>query len=351
MLSLLVVLFGALVGSFLNCLIYRLPRNLSLLEPKRSFCPHCQRSLPWFENIPIFSWIFLQGRCASCHASIGRRYIAVEMLSALLFWLCYCHFSFPLVIAMWLLVGLLLSASFIDLEHLLIPNTITLGGMVLGLLCSLSFPELMGVSSPGLSFFYSLLSAALSYLILWFILEVGKKIFGKKKFLLQEPQLLELLREEDHVGFSLRWGEELLPLEELFTRSSDTLLAKATLLQMGEKRWHHATLILTPEELRINDQSFLLQDALPLSASIREMTLPREAMGFGDVKFLACLASFLGWKGALFSLFGGSIIGAVVGTALLLITHGRLGRLLPFGPYLSLGALAWMLYFSKINFL
>jgi leader peptidase (prepilin peptidase)/N-methyltransferase len=73
------------------------------------------------------------------------------------------------------------------------------------------------------------------------------------------------------------------------------------------------------------------------------ITLPREAMGFGDVKFLACIGAFLGWKGVIFSLFAGSIIGALIGFVMMTVTRGRSGGRIPFGPYLALGALLWVL--------
>ena len=79
-------------------------------------------------------------------------------------------------------------------------------------------------------------------------------------------------------------------------------------------------------------------------ADIMEITLPREAMGLGDVKFLACIGAFLGWKGMIFSLFAGSIIGAILGSLLLIVTQGRKGRCVPFGPYLAGGALIWIFF-------
>jgi leader peptidase (prepilin peptidase)/N-methyltransferase len=81
---------------------------------------------------------------------------------------------------------------------------------------------------------------------------------------------------------------------------------------------------------------------MPIRADVREVMLPREAMGFGDVKFLACIGAFLGWKGAFFSLFAGSMVGALVGVALMVVTRGRSGGRIPFGPYLALGSVLWV---------
>ncbi|MFZ4116171.1 MAG: prepilin peptidase [Chthoniobacterales bacterium] len=348
-LSLLAFFLGTIIGSFLNCLIYRLPRNLSLSDPKRSFCPKCERSLPWFENLPIVSWLLLKGRCAGCHAPISRRYPLVEVITAFLFWLCYLQLGFPLAVAAWIFVALLITATFIDLEHLLIPDEITLGGIVLGLGSSFFLPQLMGVDSHLVALAYSCASAAGAYLILWTILEVGKKVFGKKRVRFHDPQSLELLKRDAH--FSLQLGEETFPLEELFSRASDRLVAKVASLEIADKKYSEKTLIITPTEVHLSEHSWKLEEALPLHGMITQITFPREAMGFGDVKFLACIAAFLGIKGALFSLFGGSILGAITGCSLLLATRGRLGRTLPFGPYLALGALLWLLRVSWMNFL
>src|SRR3990167_4615259 len=87
----LVVGFGLIIGSFLNAVIYRLPRGISLLHPKRSFCPSCQHSLAWWENLPVLSWIFLKGRCSHCHAPISWRYPLIEVITAFLFLACYYH--------------------------------------------------------------------------------------------------------------------------------------------------------------------------------------------------------------------------------------------------------------------
>ncbi len=79
-LHLMIFMLGAVVGSFLNVVIYRVPRNLSVNEPRRSFCPNCKNGIPWYRNIPLFSWLMLRGKCADCGVSISARYVWVELL-------------------------------------------------------------------------------------------------------------------------------------------------------------------------------------------------------------------------------------------------------------------------------
>ncbi len=125
--------FGLLIGSFLNVCIYRLPREQSIVLP-RSYCPHCQHQLTWFENIPLVSFLFLRGRCRYCHEPISWRYPTVELLTALISVAVLWRFPLPAhYIAYFLLLSApLLAIVFIDLEHLLILDVITYPGMVLG---------------------------------------------------------------------------------------------------------------------------------------------------------------------------------------------------------------------------
>lgn len=339
--ALSIFFFGAIIGSFLNALIYRLPRHISLLNPKRSFCPSCTKILSWWENIPLLSWLLLRGRCSQCHAFISWRYPCVEVITAFLFCASYFLFGFPLVIAFWVFISLLIIATFIDLEHLLIPDEITIGGIILGIMASCIFPELMDTTHRGTAILISAGSAIVAYFLLWGILEIGKLTLGQKTFRSEQPQFFELKMNEGVLQTYFQ-GEQIF-LEDILLRSSDYIKAKAFYLKIGEEEYRNICFEISGNKIKVNNRFFRLEEIVPLHAEVLSITFPCEAMGFGDVKFLAAIAAFLGIKGMLFSLFGGSVLGAIAGSLMLLCTQGRVGRKVPFGPYLALGALIWLL--------
>jgi leader peptidase (prepilin peptidase)/N-methyltransferase len=124
--------FGALIGSFLNVCIHRLPRGVSIVWPS-SACPHCSRALSWYENIPVVSYLFLRGRCRTCHEPISSRYPLVEALTSIMFMLAWWQYGPGLLFAARVIFGCALIVLFaIDLEHHLLPNVITLPGIAVG---------------------------------------------------------------------------------------------------------------------------------------------------------------------------------------------------------------------------
>jgi leader peptidase (prepilin peptidase) / N-methyltransferase len=129
---LVAALFGALVGSFLNVCIHRLPLGTSIVWPG-SACPHCGRPLAWFENIPIVSYLALRGRCRTCRAPISARYPTIEALTAAMFALGWWYYGPGVLLASRLVLGCALIALFeIDREHQLLPHAITLPGIIVG---------------------------------------------------------------------------------------------------------------------------------------------------------------------------------------------------------------------------
>ncbi|MCE9615685.1 MAG: prepilin peptidase [Lentisphaerae bacterium] len=191
--SALVLVWGACVGSFLNVCIYRIPRELSVVRP-RSHCPHCERMIPWYFNVPVLSFVMLRGRCAYCHKSISPRYVLVEVLVAVLFWLAWEQCSYigdrpplglmpqphlALVPVYWLIVSGLVLGTFVDFEHLIIPDRVTLGGIVAGLLCSAAVPALHAQSTVLGGVMQGALGMALGWGTLWLVSVLGRLIFRK----------------------------------------------------------------------------------------------------------------------------------------------------------------------------
>jgi len=225
--------FGAIVGSFLNVCIHRLPRGKSIVWPA-SACPACGRELSWFENIPLVSYTVLRGRCRSCRAPISARYPVVELATALLFAACAWAYGPTLLFVSRVLFGSALIVLFaIDLEHHLLPNVVTLPGIIVGFVFSLFLP-------PG-----------------WLDSLIGLVVGGGGLFLIAE----------------------------------------------GYYRLRH-----------------------------------EEGLGMGDVKMLAMIGAFLGWKLTIVTLMMASFAGSIIGLLLIATRRGDMKYALPFGTFLALGA-------------
>jgi len=233
-------ILGSIIGSFLNVCIYRIPAGESIVKP-RSRCPHCGELIKWYHNVPILSWVLLKAKCAYCSAPVSWRYPLVEALCGLLFALFLFRFGLqPATLVFWLLSAALVTISFIDLDHQIIPDVISLPGIPIGFLCSFAIPWLSWQSSL--------------------------------------------------VGIVLGGG-------------------------------------------------LLLVIALGY-----ELLTKQEGMGFGDVKLLAMLGAFLGWPSIFPIIFIGSILGTAVGVPLMLISKSDRKLAIPFGPFLSVGALIYLFF-------
>jgi leader peptidase (prepilin peptidase)/N-methyltransferase len=340
------VVFGAVIGSFLNVCIYRLPRDLSVNEPRRSFCPSCKTPIPWYQNLPLISWLVLRGKCASCGSRIPFRYFAVELLTALLFLAVWLTFPWQLALVYWVFVSLLVVATFIDFEHFIIPDEITIGGTVAGIVASLSLPALMNEVSHLRAGLFSLGSAALGYLLLWVVLEGGKKAFGKKRIRLEAPTAFTWERTGDDASFVV--GQERSLWSDHFARDTDLMLLQCSEAQVDAQAFTETTLQFHYNRLAVGNESFDLDQVERISGVVRELQIPREAMGRGDLKFLAAIGAFLGWRAVLFSIFAGSLIGSFVGLTSLLFGRREWSTKIPFGPYLALGAIVWLFFGGRL---
>jgi leader peptidase (prepilin peptidase)/N-methyltransferase len=231
---LFLLFFGLAVGSFLNVCIYRLPRRESLNWPG-SHCTSCSRPLAWYENVPLVSWLALRGRCRTCRAAISPIYPAVEAITGAVFVAAYFIYGWTPLLAVRLLFACAMIVLFaIDLRHHILPNAITLPGIVVGFALSLLLP-------PG-------------------------------------------------------WLASLIGL----------LAGGGILFAIGESYYR-----------------------------LRGV----EGLGMGDVKMLAMIGAFLGWKLMLVTLVLASFAGSLVGLGLIVSGRGGMKLALPFGTFLAVGAL------------
>jgi leader peptidase (prepilin peptidase) / N-methyltransferase len=233
-------IFGAAVGSFLNVCIYRLPAKTSIVKPA-SRCPHCLHPLRFYDNIPLISFIFLRAKCRYCGESISWRYPLIELITAILALLLFLKFGLTIkFFTFFIFTAVLIVITFIDLDHQIIPDVITL---------------------PGIPVFFL---AAI--------------------FLVKLP-----------------WQEALPGL----------LIGGGILLAI---------------------------------AYVYELITKREGMGGGDIKLLAMIGGFLGWKSLIFVLLVSSFTGAVIGITAMIIKGQDMKYAVPFGPFLSFAAVAYLFW-------
>ena len=241
----LVFIIGSVIGSFLNVCIYRMPKNESIITPA-SRCPHCKKTIFWYDNIPFVSFLLLGGKCRNCKERISIRYFIVELLTALMALFLYMQFGLSVKFFVYaLLFSGLIVATFIDLEHRIIPDEISIGAIVLGVLINALFPAMHGFSN----FKQALIFSGLG------ILAGGGTLY--------------------------------------------------------------------------------------LTGMLGDFIFKKESMGGGDIKLLAGIGAFLGWKIAILIFFIAPVFGAIVG---MIVKIRKKVSIIPYGPFISLStfiALFW----------
>lgn len=181
LLALFIFILGAIAGSFLNVCIHRMPRDQSIVFPP-SHCPHCKTSIKPYDNVPIVSYLVLGGRCRSCKSRISPRYLAVELLTAgcfLALALAFAH-ALPMMIIALIFICSLIVVFFVDLEHQIIPDEISLGGIAFGILASIVYPPIQNTASHHLAFVRSLEGLFAGGALFWSIRIVGGRVFKKE---------------------------------------------------------------------------------------------------------------------------------------------------------------------------
>ena len=330
--------FGCIVGSFLNVCIHRMPLDQSLISPP-SHCPHCRYSIPWYLNVPLFTWLWLRGRCANCKAPISPRYFLVELLTGIAFcavWVKWGHASAGVALALCLLLAGFIVATFIDFEHFIIPDEITLGGIGTGCVVSMWVPRLQGETTLAGGLLQALLGAAVGWGITYAVLRLGKLLFGKQRIKL-DPETEVICTES-----GVRIGDDETPYEDIFYRPSDEIRLKAKQVRAMGRSWENVEVRLSQSRLRIGEETFDPEKVTEVKVITDSLELPREAMGFGDVKFLGAIGAFLGWKGAVFGLMASSVVGALVGLLLIAFRKHEWSSKIPYGPYIALASTVWI---------
>ncbi len=190
---------GAMIGSFLNVCIVRLPKDKSIAFPA-SHCCSCKAPIAWHDNVPVLSWFLLGGRCRRCKAKFSARYPAIEFLTGCLFILFFVVFGWTPKSGVYLVFSLaLLVQTMIDLEHEIIPDAITLPGIALGVAASLALPELQGESSRLAALGQSALGVLAGGGSLWLAGTIAERILKKEAMGGGDVKLLAM------VGALLGW--------------------------------------------------------------------------------------------------------------------------------------------------
>ena len=344
-------ILGTCIGSFLNVVIYRLPReDCQVHKPNRSFCPNCKKQIPWYLNIPVFSWIVLFGKCQNCKQPISWRYPGVELLTGAFFLAIWLQFggvkTWDVAIIYWVMISLFISATFIDFDHMIIPDSLTLGGAVFGILATLAVPTLMGAEFAGNRFHavgWSIFGAFVRYGIFWAVISLGKLMFGRREINFEGSEKWTLSQPNDADNPLLEIGaKESISWDDIFFRDSDRLrFTNGTISLDGGDPIAFEELVFRFDNFRIGGKEYSIEDVEYLSGEATSVAMSREAMGFGDAKFEACVGAILGWKAVPFSLFAGSILGCL-GWLIGKIFGKDQAKQLPFGPYLALGAILWL---------
>jgi leader peptidase (prepilin peptidase)/N-methyltransferase len=196
MLAFFFFIFGATMGSFLNVVIHRLPEGKSLLAPP-SHCPVCGKSIRWFDNIPIISYIILKGECRDCGASIPIRYLIVESITAFIYLYSYLRYGLSLELLTFLIfTTLLIPIFFIDLKEMLIPDTLSISGIIMGLILGV-FRGITVVSFIG---------AAVGAVYVLVIIYLGKAIYKRDVMGIGDVKLSAM------IGAFVGWANFLLTI-------------------------------------------------------------------------------------------------------------------------------------------
>jgi prepilin signal peptidase PulO-like enzyme (type II secretory pathway) len=247
---------GCIVGSFLNVCIYRMPLDLSIVSPP-SHCPHCKYSIPFYLNVPLLTWLWLRGRCRNCGAPISPRYFIVELLTGVMFLTCWLRFgnpdhplpSMPLALVYCIFLAGLIVATFVDFEHFIIPDEITLGGAAAGFVISFFLPQLHGTTTVGQGMVQSLLGIAVGAGIVYAILRLGKLMFGKYHLKFDADSRVVFTES----GILL--PSKRLSLEQLYQRTSGGFAFQAEKVELVDRCYWNVAVAISARQIILQTSS------------------------------------------------------------------------------------------------
>ena len=217
---------GLCVGSFLNVCIWRIPRDESVAWPG-SHCPACNHAIAPWDNIPLLSWLILNGKCRHCKISISPRYFLVELLTGTLFAVLWLIHGWSVLTPLYIFfTTALILGTFVDFDHLILPDRVTIGGMIAGPILSFAFPSLHGQTERLPALLHSLGGLALGFGILWLVSTVGRLILKREAMGFGDVKLLGA------IGACLGWQSVLFTI--FFSSLSGTVVG-LTLIAAGKK--------------------------------------------------------------------------------------------------------------------
>lgn len=309
-------MFGSIIGSFLNVCIVRLPYEQSIAFPS-SHCVHCKKPIAWFDNIPLLSYWILGGRCRQCKVKISVRYFLVEFLTAVSFLLFYKYFGLNVVLVPYLvMLSGFIVATFVDFEHRIIPDEISIGGTIAGVVFSIFIPQLHSVDVFWKSALWSVVGLLVGGGSIYLMGVLGNM------FMPRSIRKIERISKEE-------FYELLVPLTpDVLEGLWDNLVRSGYMTQSGKVSdtfWqlkNYRELQLDPPFMSLNKKIY--------------KSLKMDTMGGGDVKLMAMVGAFMGWKMALLTFFLAPFFGAFYGMIEKIRTKDSA---IAYGPFLILGAL------------
>ena len=339
--ALLLALIGACIGSFLNVVLYRLPRGMSVNNPRRSFCPTCHAPIPWRFNLPIISWLILRGRSACCRKPISPRYFIVELVCFLMFGSVALFFDYEPLIAR-LLISLwgagMLAILIMDWEYMVVFRRLVFAAAGCGLAAAVLSPMLVGAGTldawEGL--LWGCVGILAGYVIFRVVALVGKLMLGRREFRFSEPTRWELCQIGDNLDIELTAGGHSLRWTMIFADSHSTLTLQNA--QVDQMPGDSCTVQFTPTHMIIGESSYSLEDFDSLSGTCCAVSSKHAAMGLGDAWIAMAIGSVCGWQGVVFSL----VIGSLLSIFLALVLRVHRGEPMPFGPPLVMASYLWL---------